>query len=229
MSQSIISTSFEHADLSHLLKRREFRRLSDSRFRRNADLNDVFRELTAPALSYKIKKIEHIENDSIHLQEGTTFTSPILAKVLEHCEEMICFIVTIGSALEKEAARLNDYNRLTEAYILDRLGSLTAEHTVNAFHDNMKRHYRNKGYGVTLRFSPGYCDWPITEQQKLFLLIDTEAIGVTMTESCLMHPRKSISGVFGLFSLTANGTTSPYNPCVQCGKRGCNARRQCVV
>lgn len=228
MSQSNFTVSFEHADLAHLLNRREFRRCSDSKFGGRDGLNDVLRELAAPVLSYTIKKIERIEKGAVHLQEGTTFTSPILAKVLEHCEEMICFIVTIGSALEMEAARLNDYNRLTEAYILDRLGSLTAEHTINAFHDNMNRRYRNKGYGVTLRFSPGYCDWLITEQQKLFLLVDTEAIGVTLTESCLMHPRKSISGVFGLFPVATDDTTSPYNPCVQCRKRGCHARRRRV-
>lgn len=228
MSQSNIIFPFEHADLAHLLKRREFRRFSDSKFRGDDDLNDVLRELADPTLSYKIRKIDYIEESTVYLQEGIALTSPILAKVLEHCEEMICFVVTIGSALEEQAARLNDYNRLTEAYILDRLGSLTAEYTVNAFHDTMKRHYRSKGYGVTLRFSPGYCDWPITEQKKLFLLIDAEAIGVTLTESCLMHPRKSISGVFGLFPLSINETASQYNPCVHCGKRGCSARRRCV-
>jgi hypothetical protein len=221
--------SFDHAELDHLIKRREFGRFSDSRFRGSEDLNNVLRELVSPALSYKIERIGRIEDNAVYLQNGVSFTSPILAKVLEHCEEMVFFIVTIGSALEEEVAGLNDDNRLTEAYILDRLGSLTAEYAVNAFYDNVKRYYKNKGYSVTLRFSPGYCDWPITEQQKLFLILDADTIGVSLTESCLMHPRKSVSGVFGLFPLAAGTTASAYNPCSHCGKRGCNARRKNIT
>jgi len=229
MSQRLSKISFDDDKLRQLINRREFGRFSDSNFKGSGDLNDALRELAAPFLSYKIKRIERIEESTVYLEEGIGFTSPILAKVLEPCDEMVFFIATIGSAVEEEVARLSDDNRLTEAYVLDRLGSLTAEYAVNAFYDNMKRHYSKKGYGVTLRFSPGYCDWPITEQQKLFLLVDAETIGVTMKESCLMHPRKSVSGVFGLFPQAVNEKISSYNPCGQCEKKNCNARRLCAA
>lgn len=224
-----ISSSSDHDNFRQLLKRREFGRFSDSRFKGRSGLNDVLQELAAPALSYKVKRIECIEAGTVHLEGGICFKSPILAKVLEHCDTLILFIATIGSALEEEAARLNEDKRLTRAYVLDRLGSLTAEHVVNAFHENMKHRYAQKGYGVTLRFSPGYCDWPITEQRKLMRLVDAETIGVTMKASCLMHPRKSVSGVFGLFPQAVNGKKPVYHPCGHCGKKDCNARRHCVA
>lgn len=224
-----ISSSSDYDNLRQLLKRREFGRFSDSRFKGSSGLKDVLQKLAAPALSYKVKKIEFIKDDTVHLEDGIGFKSPILAKVLEHCDTLILFIATIGSALEEEAARLNEDNRLTRAYILDRLGSLTAEHVVNDFYGNMKHHYAQKGYGVTLRFSPGYCDWPITEQRKLLHLVDAEMIGVTVNESCLMRPRKSVSGVFGLFPQAVNGKKPVYNPCVHCDKKDCNARRHCVA
>jgi len=218
--------SFEHAELDHLIKRREFGRFSDSGFRGSEDLNGTLRDLASPALCHKIERISYIDHSTVHLRNGMSFTSPILAKVFDHCEEMVIFVVSIGSALEEEAARLSEENRLTEAYVLDRLGSLTAEHAVNVFYNNVKRHYRNKGYGVTLRFSPGYCDWPVNDQQKLFLLLDADRIGVSLTDSCLMQPRKSVSGVFGLFPLTDGTTLSTYNPCSHCEKKGCAARRK---
>jgi hypothetical protein len=220
--------SFEHTELDHLIKRKEFGRFSDPGFRGSEDLNDELRDLVSPALCHKIEPVSHIDHHTVHLRNGMSLTSPILAKVFEHCEEMVIFVVSIGSALEEEVTRLNNENRLTEAYVLDRLGSLTAEHAVNVFYNNVKRHYRNKGYGTTLRFSPGYCDWPVSDQRKLFLFLDADSIGVTLTDSCLMQPRKSVSGVFGLFPLmTDDGTTTPaYNPCQHCEKTGCTARRK---
>lgn len=228
-SHSSISPSSDHDNFRQLLNRREFGRFSDSGFRGSSGLKDVLQELAAPALSYEVKRIELIEDGTVHIEDGIGFRSPILAKVLEHCDKLILFVATIGSALEEEAARLNEDNRLTRAYILDRLGSLAAEQVVNAFHENMKRRYDRKGYGVTLRFSPGYCDWPITEQRKLLHLADGERIGVTMKASCLMHPRKSVSGVFGCFPKAANGKKPVYHPCVHCGKKDCNARRHRVA
>ena len=225
MYQPQITISFDHEKLGHLLERQEFGRFSDLRFKGRGDLNEALQELASPALSYTVKKIQNIEKDTVRIGGGVPFKSPILAKVLAPCEEAVFFVVTIGSAIEEEVARLNDGGRLTDAYILDRLGSLTAEYTVNTFYGHMKRHYGKKGFGLTLRFSPGYCDWPITEQKKLFHLVDTDRIGVTMTASCLMHPRKTVSGIFGLYRRNAEGKPRLYNPCAHCDNRTCNARR----
>ena len=228
MSHTQMTMSLDHNQLGRLLKRREFGRFSDFNFRGRGDLNDSLQELASPALSCRTRKIKGIEGDKVYFDKGVCLKSPILARVLEPCEEAVFFIVTIGRGVEGEVARLNNEGRLTEAYILDRLGSLTAEHSVKAFYERMKRYHEKKGYGVTLRFSPGYCDWPITEQEKLFLLVDAESIGVTMTASCLMQPRKSVSGVFGLFPLSAHGKPFMYNPCRYCDNKDCNARRNCA-
>jgi phage host-nuclease inhibitor protein Gam len=57
---------------------------------------------------------------------------------------------------------------MAEAYILDAMASVAAENMVATFHQCMKDEYKNQGKQVTLCFSPGYCDWPITEQKKTF-------------------------------------------------------------
>jgi hypothetical protein len=58
-----------------------------------------------------------------------------------------------------------------------------------------------RGSGALLRptgvlpYSPGYCGWDITGQRALFAALSPDDIGVTLTESCLMQPLKSVSGV----------------------------------
>jgi cobalamin-dependent methionine synthase I len=88
----------------------------------------------------------------------------------------------------------------------------------------MENLFRNQGKGVTLRFSPGYCDWPISEQKKVFELVQADMIGVSLNESFLMNPRKSVSGLFGITEEPSQ-TVSGYNPCVHCNKRDCFSRR----
>ncbi|MBE9572223.1 MAG: hypothetical protein IMF11_16465 [Proteobacteria bacterium] len=93
---------------------------------------------------------------------------------------------------------------------------------VEKFHQRITAKYESENKGVTLCFSPGYCDWPITEQKKIFTLFDSNATGIELLDSCMMRPRKSISGVFGIYN---DIQKAPYNPCLDCSKKNCNGRR----
>ena len=136
-------------------------------------------------------------------------------------ETVCCFVATVGPALEIEVQKQMQQRRYADAYVLDAMGSMSAENVVEQFYQRTARRLAKENKGVTLRFSPGYCDWPVTEQKKLFSLIASQDVDVELNDSCLMTPRKSISGVFGIHS---NGET-PYNPCWDCGRTECPARR----
>ncbi len=56
----------------------------------------------------------------------------------------------------------------------------------------------SKGLGVTPRISPGYGDWILQEQRAVFALLPGAEIGVTLTEKCMMQPRKSVSFAIGI-------------------------------
>jgi hypothetical protein len=88
----------------------------------------------------------------------------------------------------------------------------------------MDEHAQELGLGTTVRFSPGYCDWSLREQITLFRMVKTRSIGVSLSPSALMKPRKSVSGVFGL---SADGPASRVrsNPCLMCEKLDCFSRR----
>jgi cobalamin-dependent methionine synthase I len=103
---------------------------------------------------------------------------------------------------------------------------MSAENVVEQFYQRTARDLAKSGQGVTLRFSPGYCDWPLDEQRPLFeLFTDHAALEVELSRSCLMSPRKSVSGLFGILPAGIPGAHPGYNPCSKCSKHNCIARR----
>jgi hypothetical protein len=178
-----------------------------------------------PHLHYKKAKIEGISKGRIYVNGGPTFRSQKLARSLGKSNEIIAFITTIGDRMDEEISRLMKEGLPSEGFILDTLGSVAAESVAKRFHQDVDRLARRGGKAVTLRFSPGYCDWPIKEQSKLFKLFPEGATGVHLTDACLMRPRKSISGVFGVYRIEDAVAERPYNPCFDCENARCTARR----
>lgn len=184
------------------------------------------RKIIKPRLFYHKKGIKLIEKGYVSLNEGPVFKSPKLARTLRDSEEVICFITTLGGEIDSEINAIMRHGRLSEAYVLDALGSVAVESVAEKFHQYMETRCREEDKAVTLRFSPGYCDWPIIEQKKLFGLFDSDSTGVQLQDSCLMMPRKSISAVFGLYPVVDNSPPLPgYNPCLDCSKIDCPTRR----
>ncbi|MBE9547205.1 MAG: hypothetical protein IMF10_06900 [Proteobacteria bacterium] len=216
-----IDPDFKRDELITLMGGGKSRKFSHSVQIKIGKLEARLRKLMKPRLSYRTEKIESINGKVVHLLKGLSFTSKKLSKTMENCDEITCFIATIGDGIEKEIALLTDDNRLSDAYIIDSMGSAAVEKMAEKFHQDMRNRYIAEGKSVTMRFSPGYCDWPIEEQNKLFSFFDPASTGVELTDSCLMLPRKSISGIFGI--LPSNMPV--YNPCSECGRTNCPHRR----
>jgi hypothetical protein len=179
----------------------------------------------SPRLLFTKERITKIERGHIYLHNGMSLKSPKLSRALHDSEELICFLATIGGEIELEINRMMRHGRLSQAFVMDALGSVAVESVAEQFHRRMEREYSENDKAVTLRFSPGYCDWPIGEQRKLFELFDSNTAGIELKDSCLMTPRKSISAVFGLYPFSGDSARPPYNPCVDCPKTDCPSRR----
>jgi hypothetical protein len=76
------------------------------------------------------------------------------------------------------------------------------------------------GKKITNRYSPGYCGWDVAEQHKLFRLVPGNFCGIRLTESALMDPIKSISGIIGI------GENVKFNKytCNLCDFKNCRYR-----
>lgn len=184
-----------------------------------------FKEWVKPNIYYKKYPIDWIAPSSIGLCGDVELCSRKLAKTLSPCRDVVVFIATIGENLEKEVASLSRRNRTSMAYIMDAIGSVAVENTVERFQKLHAETYKKTSQYVSLRFSPGYCDWSIKEQEKIFSLFDNDQLHVKLSDTYLMHPRKSISGVFGV-TPPLKSSFYRYNPCRDCRKHNCDGRRE---
>jgi len=211
------------------------RLLGDRRQRRTSSrlirkVEKAIKELSGVVESrviYTEKHIDKSKNGTVKLEGGVSFNSRRLSRSLGSSERAALFVATIGEKLEQRMADLMKQKRLADAAIYDAVGSVAVEETLNRF-QNEFGHENSGGSGekekTTMRFSPGYCDWNIREQKKLFKIVNSELIDVRLQPSCLMRPSKSVSGIFGIFK--GNGDNDIIeNPCLMCGKKSCPARR----
>ena len=220
-----IKPLLEKDALAKFLGSDEFGSIPRSTRKRIEIMEPVFEKLVNPSLHHQNTEIDSVEKDFVHLEEGPEFKSPKLSKTLKGCESIVCYIGTLGDGIEDEINRLMNEKHLAEAYILDAMASVAVDNMVATFHQRMKDKYENQEKQVTLCFSPGYCDWPLTDQKKLFSMFDSNELNVELIDSCFMQPRKSISGIFGITAFNSTPSTDSYNPCSECGRKNCSERR----
>lgn len=180
-------------------------------------------QLIAPSYSCVIRDVKSVQGACVTIENSMSFESKIISRLLEHCEKVALFAVTIGSHLEEMACRLAEDGLILQATVLDAIGSIAAEEVANIVQDGISKTATTHGLCTSQRFSPGYCDWDISQQETLFRVIDADAAGVHLTERCLMLPRKSISGIIGIGQCSSD--VVDYNPCTTCKKRDCPGRR----
>jgi len=179
--------------------------------------------LMEPVLTYRIVDIPYRTKSMLELERGVRLKSVKLARALRDSRKAVCFLVTIGPGIEEEINRLMEDKHLSEAYILDALGSVAVEDMAEQFQRRMESRHFEKGLVSTLRFSPGYCDWDIGQQTMIFRALNGRSAGIRLTDSCLMVPRKSVSGIIGM---SAHGEDlEAWSPCRTCKQRNCPGRR----
>jgi hypothetical protein len=184
---------------------------------RAREINDLVarvRPLARPKAVYDVAFIDHKGTDTVTAR-GVTLTSRVLRVNLDSVERFFPSVATCGRELHDYAASLDD---LLVSFALD---TLMVE-ALRAALDHLHAHLRDRfALGETGRMNPGSLeDWPLSEQQPLFALLGDVhgAIGVELTESSLMVPIKSVSGI--LFP-----TEMRFESCQLCPREVCPNRR----
>jgi len=121
---------------------------------------------------------------------------------------LVLGLVTAGDGLERESAELARLGRSAEALLLDAAGSAAAEEAADRLCARVvgAAPALESPERVACRVSPGYGDWPLAAQPRLFDLLPHAEIGVELLPSLMMRPRKSIS--FAMW-LDADGRPVP--------------------
>ncbi len=123
-----------------------------------------------------------------------------LRKNLQGCDRAVLFAATIGSGIDRLIRRYEKADPKL-GLLLQGLGAERVESLCDAFNEEVKEVSKETGRETRMRFSPGYGDLPI-EVQKVFLpLLDAERrLGITLSDSCLMAPSKSVTAIIGIAS-----------------------------
>lgn len=122
----------------------------------------------------------------------------IVVTQLKHATSAALFACTAGEQISSFAQKQSASGNEFLAYVLDVIGSVIADKTVEKLQEEILAIVHQSGMGITDSFSPGYCNWSVAEQQKLFALLPEKFCGIELSPSSLMHPIKSVSGIIGI-------------------------------
>jgi cobalamin-dependent methionine synthase I len=115
--------------------------------------------------------------------------------------------------------RLAGAGELLKAVVLDSIGSVAAEAVAEYMDTRIADESAREGLKTSCRASPGYGDWDVREQAAVFALLPAARIGVSLSETFMMTPRKSIS--FAMHVAGEPERLRSENSCGNCGRTDC--------
>lgn len=146
---------------------------------------------------YRTFLIENISDSKVILDRSKTLIKgKKISNILKDCEYCSLFVSTIGTALENHAAEMAKDDP-SGAFYLEHIGSWMAEYMAETVNNRIAQNTIKAGFVPKKRYSAGYGDWPVASQKEILELTEAKRIGVTLTESYLMIPRKSVSALIG--------------------------------
>lgn len=209
----------------------DFRRMTMSDI--SLDMDEIFASMGypdpgSPAHEMKdmvdelLDRFQPVCHPQFHYIESTVEgLSPkgIIMKGLAGADKYLLFIATAGLEFQEEINKISAEGDIVKVYVADLIGSEIAEATVRECRKAIEADY--PGVGVSNSYSPGYCGWVLSDQKEIFSRFKGETCGVSLNDSCLMYPIKSVSGII---SVGAKVEKREYG-CAICGRKDCYKNR----
>ncbi len=182
-----------------------------------------FTGYTKPDSTCRTTEIDSISDDYINTVETLSIHSQRLAAMASQTSRpsyITAYAITLGPGIDDIIAE-RQKDSMLDAYITDAAGSVVVEHYIRKLHEYLADEYKKKGFLITERYSPGYCDWDIREGQKeLFEFLNPEEIGIHILPSSAMMPQKSVT------SIVIGAEKVPHKtPCPFCNYTECSHRK----
>jgi hypothetical protein len=179
----------------------------------------TFRESREITGGYKIVEVSPltVKEGMIRVGDSVLHTGTQVSGYMKKAERLALFLCTAGESFTTLTAELNRKGDIMEAYIVDAIGSLVVEKAMDRIQESLEKTMFGKGLGIGNRYSPGYCNWPLSDQKMLFELIGPNPVNISLSESCLMQPIKSVSGIIGI----GKEVTKKAYGCKTCNNASC--------
>lgn len=121
-----------------------------------------------------------------------------LSKNLFGCDTAVLFAATVGMEIDRLIARYAALSP-TQSLLFQAIGAERIECLCNRWNRDVSDEWEKRGRLTCPRFSPGYGDLPLSIQKELFAVLDCpRKIGLTLNESFLMSPSKSVTAIIGV-------------------------------
>jgi hypothetical protein len=148
---------------------------------------------------YLIMDQVEIRDKSHILVDGLEFhPTRAIAHQVRASEKLAFFMITAGDGITTWSQKELTRGDPMAGYIIDLIGSEIVVAALDRMQDDLAGKMKSAGFNITNRYSPGDCGWPVTDQQKLFSFFPENFCGISLSESSLMHPIKSVSGIIGI-------------------------------
>lgn len=188
------------------------------------EVREEIKEISNYKYTYKIVDLKRDKNGQAYIDDGIL---PLLGeniqKHLANADSCVIMAATLGFEVEK---RLNYYSKvdLTKNFLLDSCGTQMIEEVCDGIEEEVKSKL-GEGYYYTFRYSPGYGDYPISVQNQLVRYLDGyRKIGLTVTDSHLLLPRKSVTAIMGIQKVPF---VSEFDRCAAClAREYCKFRKE---
>lgn len=169
--------------------------------------------LALPKSLYRVARIDEKDDDGVSI-EGVRLTSRVLRVNLAEARRVFLYLATCGRELDDWAHSLDD---MLYQFWAEEIKAMALARATEAVFQAIAERFRP---GKTATMNPGSLeDWPLSEQRPFFrLLQQADAIGVTLSDSCLMSPNKSVSGL-------RFQTEDRFESCQLCPMPDCPGRR----
>jgi hypothetical protein len=187
---------------------------------------EIFNSLRRPMGMFT--RISRDDFREIYTGSGRNDHETPVADIFPNADHLSLFAVTVGVEVSLEINRLFAKNDFALAAMLDSFASEAVENYAqiiqNEYHSSLIAGKKGSDDLVSMRYSPGYCGWHISGQKKLFEYLQPGKIGISLSDTFLMQPLKSISGVILTGDKKIHIYEDNYPCCESCKDRSCLQR-----
>jgi len=165
----------------------------------DAALDDAL-ALVRPAAIWESFAIREFRHERLVLANGTKIGGGPVADVVAGASHLVVGICTAGMEISRQVKEHQANGARLRAWFLDELGSWAADQVRQQLCRTIEAEAEAKGWRASASLSPGESEWSVAEQKVMFSLLDASPIGVTLNESMVMSPIKSLSLIVGIGS-----------------------------
>ena len=190
------------------------------------EARELYEALTRP--TGVMAEISVAEFQEVYEGDGQNAESSPLSAIGRKAERLALFAATLGEPISRKIDELFRENDAALGCMLDGIASERANSAANlmgrTFLESLLQAGEADSGTRVLPYSPGYCGWHITGQQRLFAFLDPGRIDIELNSSCLMSPLKSVSGVLVAGPPKIHAFKNDFDFCLDCATWECRER-----